>query len=98
MTAFFGLFIFIDIFNSFNARTSRLDVFANITSNKVFIGMMFFITVVQIILIYYGGTLFRTAGLTFKEFIIMFLIALTVIPVDWIRKLIYRKLYGYESV
>ena len=98
MTAFFGLFIFIDIFNSFNARTSRLDIFANILDNKVFIGIMFFITVVQILLIYYGGSVFRTAGLTFKEFLIMFLVALSVIPIDWIRKLVYRKYNGYESV
>ena len=98
MTAFFGLFIFIDIFNSFNARTARLDVLSNITSNKVFIGMMLFITCVQIVLIYYGGNLFRTAGLTFKEFIIMFILALTVIPIDWIRKLIYRKKNGFSSV
>ena len=74
MTAFFGLFIFIDIFSSFNARTSRLDIFANITSNKVFIIIMAFITFVQVILIYFGGRVFRTAGLTFFEFIIMFLL------------------------
>ena len=98
MTAFFGLFIFIDIFNSFNARTSRLDIFANILDNKVFIGIMLFITVVQVLLIYYGGSVFRTAGLTFKEFLIMNFFALTVIPIDWIRKLIYRKYNGYESV
>ena len=98
MTAFFGLFIFIDIFNSFNARTSRLDIFANILDNKVFIGIMLFITIVQVLLIYYGGSVFRTAGLTFKEFLIMNFLALTVIPIDWIRKLIYRKYNGYESV
>ena len=98
MTAFFGLFIFIDIFNSFNARISRLDIFANILDNKVFIGIMLFITIVQVLLIYYGGSVFRTAGLTFKEFLIMNFLALTVIPIDWIRKLIYRKYNGYESV
>ena len=75
-----------------------MDVLSNITSNKVFIGMMLFITCVQIVLIYYGGNLFRTAGLTFKEFIIMFILALTVIPIDWIRKLIYRKKNGFSSV
>ena len=86
------------IFNSFNARTSRLDIFANILDNKVFIGIMLFITIVQVLLIYYGGSVFRTAGLTFKEFLIMNFLALTVIPIDWIRKLIYRKYNGYESV
>ena len=98
MTAFFGLFIFIDIFNSFNARTSRLDLFANITRNRVFIVIMIFITFVQVLLIYFGGKVFRTVGLTFKEFMIMFFIALTVIPIDWIRKILYRKKYGFESV
>lgn len=91
MTAFFGLFIFIDIFNSLNARTSRLNLLANIFDNKVFIGIMSFITIVQIFLIYFGGELFRTSGLTLKEFVIMLLFALTVIPVDFVRKVIYKR-------
>lgn len=90
MTAFFGLFIFIDIFNSFNARTHRLNLLANIRKNKVFMGIMIFIIVVQVILIYYGGNLFRTVGLTFQEFQIMILIAATVIPVDFLRKFYLR--------
>ena len=44
----------------------------------------------KIILIYKGGDLFRTSGLTIKEFIVMMLFALTVIPVDFIRKLILK--------
>ena len=90
MTAFFGLFIFIDIFNSLNARTERLNLFANIYKNKVFMIIIGLIIIVQIILIYFGGTVFRTSGLTFKEFQTMILIASTVIPVDIIRK-IYLK-------
>lgn len=91
MTAFFGLFIFIDIFNSFNARTHRLNLLAHLKENKVFIVIMIFIVLVQVLLIYYGGTLFRTSGLTPKEFVVMLLLASTVLPVDWIRKLILRK-------
>lgn len=90
MTAFFGLFIFIDIFNSFNARTNRLNLLAHITKNRVFLAIMIFVVCVQIILIYYGGELFRTVGLNFKEFQIMILLAATVIPMDWIRKLYLR--------
>lgn len=90
-TAFFGLFIFIDIFNSFNARTHRLNILANILKNKVFIFIMIFIVFVQILLIYFGGSVFRTSGLTLFEFEIMILFALTVIPFDWIRKLILKK-------
>ena len=46
-----------------------------------------FVLVVQIFLIYYGGELFRTSGLNTMEFIIMITIAITVIPIDLLRKL-----------
>ena len=91
LTAFFGLFIFMGIFNSFNARTHRLNLFAHLFKNKVFIVIISFIAIVQVLLIYFGGDVFRTAGLSLKEFQIMFLFSLTVIPVDWVRKIILRK-------
>ena len=91
LTAFFGLFIFISIFNSFNARTHRLNLFSKIYQNKAFIIVIFFIIIVQVYLIYYGGTLFRTKGLLINEFIIMLLISLTVIPFDMLRKLYLKK-------
>lgn len=91
MTAFFGLFIFMSIFNSFNARTHRLNLLAYIFRNRVFIITILFIIIVQILLIYYGGSLFRTSGLTIKEFEIMILLSMSVIPFDWIRKLYLRK-------
>ena len=91
MTAFFGLFIFMSIFNSFNARTHRLNLLAHITKNKVFLIIILFILIVQITLIYYGGDMFRTHGLTLFEFEIMTIIASLVIPIDWLRKLFLRK-------
>lgn len=91
MTAFFGLFIFIDIFNSLNARTNRINIFANINKNKVFIVIMFLIILIQIILIYKGGRIFRTSGLTLNEFLIMIAFALSVIPMDWLRKYLFKK-------
>jgi plasma-membrane calcium-translocating P-type ATPase len=91
LSAFFGLFIFIDIFNSFNARTHRLNILANITKNKVFIIIMTFIIIIQILLIYFGGTAFRTTSLTFKELEIMIMFAFLVIPIDWLRKLYLKK-------
>ena len=90
-TAFFGLFIFIDIFNCFNARTHRLNILGNILKNKVFLIIISFIVIVQILLIYYGGSVFRTSGLSLFEFEIMILFAFTVIPFDFIRKLILNK-------
>ena len=90
-TAFFGLFIFIDIFNCFNARTHRLNILGNILKNKVFLMIITFIVIVQILLIYYGGSVFRTNGLSLFEFEIMILFAFTVIPFDFARKLILKK-------
>lgn len=90
-TAFFGLFIFIDIFNSFNARTYRFNILSSITKNKIFVIIIGFIAIVQLFLIYYGGSLFRTAGLTLKEALIMIIFAFTVIPFDWLRKIYVRK-------
>lgn len=58
MTAFFSLFIFIAVFNSFNARTHRLNILAHLKENKVFILIIIFIIIVQIIIIYSGITLF----------------------------------------
>lgn len=91
MTAFFGLFIFTCLFNSFNVRTTRINVFANLLKNKVFLFIMTFIIIVQLILIYFGGNLFRTAGLTLIELILIFIISITIIPIDWIRKYICKK-------
>lgn len=91
MTAFFGMFIFISIFNSFNARTIRLNILSNIFKNKVFIIVISFIVIVQVLMIYYGGTLFRTSGLTLTEFTFMLIYSSLVIPIDIIRKLVLRK-------
>ena len=91
MTAFFGLFIFITIFNAFNARTYRINTFSNLLKNKVFIGIVLFIAIVQVILIYFGGTLFRTTGLSIYEFEIMLILAFSIIPFDFIRKIIIKK-------
>ena len=93
MSAFFGLFIFMMIFNSFNVRTSRLNIFANLLSNKVFLGVIIFIVIVQVLLIYYGGDLFRTTSLSLKEIEIMLVCAFSVIPVEFFRKL-YLKSKG----
>ncbi len=96
MTAFFGLFIFMGIFNCFNARTHRLNLFAHLSKNKVFLTIIMFILIVQIYLIYYGGDLFRAYGLSPFEFEIMLLLSLTVVPVDWIRK-IYLRYHGEKG-
>ncbi len=91
LTAYFAMFIFMGIFNAFNARTTRINIFANLNTNKVFLIVFGFIFVAQLWIIYNGGSIFRTYGLTFKELILVFVIALSVFPVDWLRKYILKK-------
>ncbi len=86
LTAFFTLFVFIGIFNAFNARTSKLNLFSNILGNKVFMFVFLIVGIIQIYFIYYGGSLFRTYGLTLKELLICLGLAFTVIPFDLLRK------------
>jgi calcium-translocating P-type ATPase len=88
MTAFFAMFIFAGIFNSFNARTSRLKLLANIWRNKGFMAIMLFVTVIQVLIIYCGGSIFRTTGLSFSELQTVLLLSFTVIPVDFVRKIL----------
>jgi P-type Ca2+ transporter type 2C len=91
MTAYFALFIFIGIFNALNARTERINLLANILKNKPFVIIFSVIAIIQIYLIYYGGSLFRTYGLQVPELIYTILLALTVIPFDQIRKIKSKK-------
>ena len=92
MSAFFGLFIFMTIFNAFNARSNRLNIFANLRKNKVFLFITLFIIVVELLMIYFGGSIFRTTGLTIIELDITLLLAISVIPFDFIRKQVIKKL------
>lgn len=94
MTAFFSLFIFIAVFNSFNARTHRLNILAHLKENKVFILIIIFIIIVQIIIIYSGITLFQTKPLYIKELIFILVLSLSIIPLDFLRKYISKKLRG----
>lgn len=90
LSAFFNVFIFLIIFNSFNARTERLNLFENITLNPLFIRVIGFIILVQVILTYVGGPILRTVSLESIEWLYVIAIALSIIPIDIIRKLIFR--------
>lgn len=90
LTGFFALFIFIGIFNCFNARTHRLNLTAYLFKNRDFVIIISFILIIQTLILYFGGSLFRVIELNIKELLMIWLIAFSVIPVDGIRKLYLR--------
>ena len=90
MTSFFCLFVFCGICNAFNARTSRIKFLSHISKNKGFLLIMVLITIVQIALVFFGGTMFRTCALPWEVLGKVALLALSVIPFDLFRKIFHR--------
>lgn len=91
LTVFFALFIFCGIFNSFNARTERLNLCAHLSKNRPFLLIMPAVAVIQLMMIFFGGELFRCVPLTVREITETALLAFTVIPADFCRKLLTKK-------
>ncbi len=90
LTAFFAFFIFAAVFNCFNARSDRLNLLAGITQNRPFTFIMLMISVIQILFVYLGGNVLRTAPLYASELQVALLSALLVFPAEFIRKLIWK--------
>ena len=87
LTMFFALFIFCGVFHAFNARTHRLNLLSHIGKNPLFVLIMGAVAAVQVVIIYCGGTLFRTMPLSVGELAVAAALAFLVIPADWARKL-----------
>jgi calcium-translocating P-type ATPase len=88
LSAFFNVFIFLIVINSFNARTEKINIFDNIGKNSKFLRIIALITFLQVVFTYLGGTVLRTTGLMPMEWLYVFLFAVSIIPIDIIRKLI----------
>lgn len=88
--AFFGLFIFLGIFNCFTARTSRINLMAHLEKNRAFIIIMILIVAVQTLMIYFGGATFRTLPLSFTELSFVVTLAFMIVPADILWKVFLR--------
>ena len=90
-TGYFTFFIFICIFNAFNTRTDSIDLLDHLSLNKQFLTVMCGIGLTQVIMTYCGGNILRTAGLILREWALILTLALSVIPVDMIRKTMVQR-------
>ena len=96
LTAFFALFIFSSLANCFNCRTDRLKLFSGLSENKAFILIMLLVGTIQILFTYLGGSILRTAPLVKDELLFTLFLALSVFPIDILRKLIL-KIFGKKE-
>jgi len=93
-TGFFCMFVFAFMVNAMNVRSDTINVFEHIGENKTFIHVWLVIMVVQIILVSIGGIIgdiFSCQRFGLKGWLAVVLMALTMYPVDVIRKLLTPK-------
>jgi len=91
MTAFFAFYVFSIIFNMFNARTEEVNILSNITKNKTFFIIVGLISFIQLLMIYFGGNIFKCYGLSFETLLKVILVAFLIIPFDIARKAIIKR-------
>lgn len=93
-TGFFCMFVFAFMVNAFNVRSDGLNVFEHIGENKRFIHIWLAIMAVQALLVSIGGVIgeiFSCVRFGLDGWIAVCLMALTMYPVDLIRKVLTPK-------
>lgn len=93
-TGFFCMFVFAFMVNAFNVRSDSLNVFEHIGENKRFIHIWLAIMAVQVLLVSIGGVIgeiFSCVRFGLDGWIAVCLMALTMYPVDLIRKILTPK-------
>lgn len=96
LTMFFTLFILMIVFNTFNARTTSINIFEGISENKMFFAVLALIVVIHIFMTESGtlfpilGQIFNCHGMSPTQWLIITAVAVTIIPFDITRKLIAK--------
>ena len=100
LTAYFVLFIVSALFNGFNVRDDGFGIFKGLNENTGFLKVFFIIILVQAAIVNAGlipvslfegiGKMFSCVPFGVEGWIAAFALAVTMIPVDIVRKLITR--------
>ena len=86
LTGFFALFVFCGVAAAFCARTDTVHLLRGLRGNPSFLIMMAAVVAVQLGLLYLGGDLFRTYGLSAAQLGWTAILAAAVIPLDLLGK------------
>ena len=92
-TCFFATFMFMAIFNGFNVRTDKLNIFERLNENKSFIKVWLIMLGATVALCLIGGVIgeiFSCTRFGIMGWCVVLVAALSVIVVDMLRKLIFR--------
>ena len=101
MTSYFVLFIASALFNGFNVRNDGFAIFKNLKDNPDFLKVMCMILGIQFCLVNISlipaapavwiGNMFSCVRFGVSGWVLVLILAFTMIPVDMIRKIIFRK-------
>jgi magnesium-transporting ATPase (P-type) len=92
-TGYFAFFIFASIFNGFNVRTDGFGIFKDLDKNPSFMKVWSMMLLATVILCLIGGPIGKMFGCTrfgIKGWVLVVLYAITIIPVDLLRKAIFK--------
>lgn len=92
LTSFFALFIFMGIAIALCTRTTSINLFSNLRKNRAFLVIMPAVAAIQLLIIYFGGEVFRCVPITAKDLFYCALFASSVVFADTVRKCIGRLL------
>jgi magnesium-transporting ATPase (P-type) len=90
LSAFFALLIFLSVVQCINSRTDRLNIFSGISKNPTFVLILLLISAIQISLVYFGGEALRATPLYLNELLFTLLVSLCAIPIELLRKMLWR--------
>lgn len=100
LTGYFVLFIVSALFNGFNVRDDGFKIFKGLNENKGFLKVFFIIILVQFVIVNaaliplapfeFIGRMFSCVPFGIKGWIAVILIAVTMIPVDILRKAVTK--------
>lgn len=100
-TGYFVLFILAALFNGFNVRDDGFNIFKRLNENPSFVKIMVIIIAIQALIVNAAliplglfesiGKMFSCTPFSVKGWLTVFLLALTMIPVDLLRKAIFNK-------
>lgn len=93
LTGFFAFFVFLGIFNCFNSRSDRLNLFSGLSKNAPFVLIIGSVAFVQLIFTYIGGSILRTVPLSASELGFSLLTALAALPAGIIHT-VWRRIRG----
>ena len=100
LTSYFVLFIASALFNGFNVRDDGYGIFKGLNENTGFLKVFFSIIIIQALIVNSGlvpfavfkwiGNMFSCVPFGIKGWIVVYILAFTMIPVDIIRKAVFK--------